>query len=134
MLTEIFYHIAQVAPGDTTVLITGDSGTGKERIASSIHNLSKRKNGPFIKINCASLPSNLIETELFGHEKGAFTGAVERRKGRFELADKGTLFLDEVGEMPLDMQAKLLRVLQEKEIERIGGSTRPYYYCYQQEP
>lgn len=122
LLMEIFDNIAQVAQGDTTVLITGESGTGKERIASSIHNLSKRKNGPFVKINCASLPSNLIETELFGHEKGAFTGAVERRTGRFELADKGTLFLDEIGEMPLNMQAKLLRVLQEKEIERVGGS------------
>lgn len=123
LLMGIFDHIAQVAPGDTTVLITGESGTGKERVASSIHNLSPRKEGPFIKINCASLPSNLIETELFGHEKGAFTGAVERRTGRFELADKGTLFLDEIGEMALDMQVKLLRVLQEKEIERIGGST-----------
>jgi len=123
LLMRIFDHIAQVAPGDTTVLITGESGTGKERIASSIHNLSPRKKGPFIKINCATLPSNLIETELFGHEKGAFTGAIERRTGRFEQANKGTLFLDEIGEMPLDMQVKLLRVLQEKEIERIGGST-----------
>ncbi|MXN90794.1 response regulator [Flavobacterium sp. Sd200] len=121
LLVEIFDHIAQVAPGDTTVLVTGESGTGKERIASSIHNLSGKK-GPLIKVNCASLPSNLIETELFGHEKGAFTGATDRRVGRFELADKGTLFLDEIGEMPLDMQVKLLRVLQEKEIERIGGS------------
>ncbi|MES2484489.1 MAG: sigma 54-interacting transcriptional regulator [Bacteroidota bacterium] len=121
LLMEIFDHIAQVAPGDTTVLITGESGTGKERIASSIHELSGKK-GPLVRINCASLPSSLIETELFGHEKGAFTGATERRTGRFELADKGTLFLDEIGEMPLDMQVKLLRVLQEKEIERIGGS------------
>jgi len=121
LLLEIFDHIAQVAPGDTTVLITGESGTGKERIASSIHNLSNRKKGPFVKVNCASLPYNLIESELFGHEKGAFTGALERRKGRFELADKGTLFLDEIGEMPLEMQAKLLRVLQEREIERVGG-------------
>ena len=123
LLMEIFDHIAQVAPGDTTVLITGESGTGKERIASSIHNLSPRKKSSFVKINCASLPSNLIETELFGHEKGAFTGATDRRTGRFEQADKGTLFLDEIGEMPLDMQVKLLRVLQEREIERVGGST-----------
>lgn len=121
LLMEIFDNIAQVAVGDTTVLITGESGTGKERIASSIHNLSGKK-GPLVKVNCASLPSGLIETELFGHEKGAFTGATDRRAGRFELADKGTLFLDEIGEMPLDMQVKLLRVLQEKEIERVGGN------------
>lgn len=123
LLLEVFDHIAQVAPVDTTILITGESGTGKERIANSIHNLSPRKNKPFVKINCAALPASLIESELFGHEKGAFTGAVDRRAGKFELANEGTLFLDEIGEMPLEMQVKLLRVLQEKEIERVGGNT-----------
>jgi DNA-binding NtrC family response regulator len=121
-LLKIFDHILQVAPADTTVLITGESGTGKERIAHSIKELSNRKNQPFIKINCSALPPSLIESELFGHEKGSFTGAAERRIGKFELADKGTLFLDEIGDMPLEMQAKLLRAIQEKEIERVGGN------------
>lgn len=121
-LLKIFDHILQVAPADTTVLITGESGTGKERIAHSIKELSNRKNQPFIKINCSALPPSLIESELFGHEKGSFTGAAERRIGKFELADKGTLFLDEIGDMPLEMQAKLLRAIQEKEIERLGGN------------
>ena len=123
LLLQLFDHVMQVAPVDTTVLITGESGTGKERIASSIHNLSLRKNEPYIKVNCAALPSNLIESELFGHEKGAFTGAHDQRIGRFEQANKGTLFLDEIGEIPLEMQVKLLRVLQEKELERIGGKS-----------
>ena len=113
--------IAIVAPLDTSVLILGESGTGKERVAKSIHELSKRNKQPLVIVNCASLPANLIESELFGHEKGAFTGAIERRLGKFELADKGTIFLDEIGEMPQELQVKLLRVLQEQEIERVGG-------------
>lgn len=121
LLLTVFDHVTQVAYSETSVLILGESGTGKEKIADSIHNLSPRKGKPFVKINCAALPANLIESELFGHEKGAFTGAIERRIGKFEKADKGTIFLDEVGEMPLEVQVKLLRVLQEKEIERIGA-------------
>jgi len=111
----------QVAPYSTSVLILGESGTGKERIAQAIHTISPRKNMPFIKVNCAAIPETLMESELFGHEKGAFTGAVEKRKGRFEQADGGTIFLDEIGELPLEMQVKLLRVLQEKEVDPIGG-------------
>lgn len=121
MLLNVFDYIVQVAPVNTSVLILGESGTGKERIADFIHKLSPRKDRPLIKINCAALPASLIESELFGHEKGSFTGATEKRIGKFELADRGTLFLDEIGELPLELQAKLLRVLQEKEIERIGG-------------
>ncbi len=123
LLLNVFDSIAQVAPANTSVLILGESGTGKERIAHSIHELSGRKGNPFVKINCAALPSSLIESELFGHEKGAFTGAVDKHIGRFERAHKGTIFLDEIGDMPYELQAKLLRVLQEKEIERIAGST-----------
>ncbi|NUY81497.1 sigma 54-interacting transcriptional regulator [Flavobacterium sp. MAH-1] len=123
VLLSVFDNILQVAAAETTVLILGESGTGKERIASSIHTISPRKSGPFIKVNCSALPANLIETELFGHEKGSFTGASERRIGKFEQAHKGTLFLDEIGEMPIEIQAKLLRAIQEKEIERIGGTT-----------
>jgi len=122
-LGAILDKIRLVAPTDSTVLIQGESGTGKERIASSVHKLSYRRSQPYITLNCAALPSNLIESELFGHEKGAFTGAIERRIGKFEQADKGTIFLDEIGEMPLEVQVKLLRVLQEKEIERLGGSS-----------
>ncbi|KFF06368.1 sigma 54-interacting response regulator [Flavobacterium reichenbachii] len=122
MLLKLFDHIIQVAPADTTVLITGESGTGKESIAHSIQQLSNRKNQPFVKINCSALPPSLIESELFGHEKGSFTGASERRIGKFEQADNGTLFLDEIGDMPLEIQAKLLRAIQEKEIERVGGN------------
>jgi DNA-binding NtrC family response regulator len=121
LLLNVFDFITQVAPSDTSVLILGESGTGKERIADCIHNLSPRKNKPFVKVNCAALPSTLIESELFGHEKGSFTGALDKRIGKFEKADKGTIFLDEIGEMPLDLQVKLLRVLQEKYIERIGS-------------
>jgi DNA-binding NtrC family response regulator len=123
LLLNVFDHITQVAPSDTSVLIMGESGTGKERIADCIHNLSARKGKPFVKVNCAALPSSLIESELFGHEKGSFTGALEKRIGKFELADKGTIFLDEIGEMPVELQVKLLRVLQEREIERIGSKT-----------
>ncbi|MDN3548618.1 sigma 54-interacting transcriptional regulator [Mucilaginibacter aquaedulcis] len=120
-LLAVLDHIAIVAPLTTSVLILGESGTGKERIAKCIHNLSARKNKPLVVVNCASLPANLIESELFGHEKGAFTGAIERRIGKFEQANNGTIFLDEIGEMPPELQVKLLRVLQEQEIERLGG-------------
>jgi nitrogen regulation protein NR(I) len=120
-MAEIFETIKRVAPTTTTVLITGETGTGKELIAHAIHRNSPRKNNPFIKINCAAIPENLMESELFGYEKGAFTGAVTKKQGRFELAHKGTLFLDEVGELPKDMQVKLLRVIQEQQFERVGG-------------
>ncbi|AUD07162.1 hypothetical protein CWM47_04515 [Spirosoma pollinicola] len=122
-LLRVFEQVNQVAYTDTTVLILGESGTGKELIARAIHNLSPRSGKILVKINCAALPATLIESELFGHEKGAFTGAFEKRIGKFELAQEGTIFLDEIGELPLELQAKLLRVLQEKEIERIGGKT-----------
>ncbi|MBE0571782.1 MAG: sigma 54-interacting transcriptional regulator [Ignavibacteriaceae bacterium] len=121
-LKYILYKIQQVAPTDATVLIQGETGTGKELVARAIHNESKRKNKPFVKVNCASIPENLIESELFGHEKGAFTGAIEKRIGRFELADGGTIFLDEIGELPINVQSKLLHVLQQGEFERIGSS------------
>ncbi|GAO41758.1 sigma 54-interacting transcriptional regulator [Flavihumibacter petaseus] len=120
-LLSVMDLVAQIAKQNTSVLLLGESGTGKERIADCIHNSSSRKGKPFVKINCAALPATLIESELFGHEKGAFTGAHEKRIGKFEKADGGTIFLDEIGEMPLELQVKLLRVLQEKEIERIGG-------------
>lgn len=119
---NVLGQIAQVADSNATVLIQGETGTGKELLARAIYSLSDREDRPFIKVNCAALPENLIESELFGHEKGAFTGAVQQKKGRFELADKGTIFLDEIGELPLDLQAKLLRVLQEGEFERLGGT------------
>lgn len=114
--------IGQVAPYNTTVLILGESGTGKERVARSVHANSRRRTGAFVPVNCGAIPSELMESELFGHEKGAFTGALSTRKGRFELAEGGTLFLDEIGDMSLDMQVKLLRVLQERSFERVGGS------------
>jgi len=122
LLLNVFDNIMQVAPANTSVLILGESGTGKERIAHKIHELSGRKEGPFVKINCAALPPSLIESELFGHEKGAFTGALNKHIGKFERAHKGTIFLDEIGDMSYELQAKLLRVLQEKEIERIAGN------------
>ncbi|MFN4314370.1 MAG: sigma-54-dependent transcriptional regulator [Chitinophagaceae bacterium] len=118
---QLLDEIRVVAPSDTSVLLLGESGTGKELIASAIHQLSTRAGKPFIKVNCAALPVTLIESELFGHERGSFTGALEKRIGRFEMANGGSIFLDEVGEMPIETQVKLLRVLQEREIDRIGG-------------
>jgi len=123
-LRSLLQKVRQVAGVETTVLLTGETGTGKELIARALHEGSARKDRPLIKINCGAIPQGVVESELFGHEKGAFTGAVQKRIGRFELADKGTLFMDEVGELPLDTQVKLLRVLQEQEFERVG-STRP---------
>jgi len=120
----IFSQILKVAPTDATVLITGESGTGKELVAQSIYQHSLRKDGPFIKLNCVAIPEGLLESELFGHEKGSFTGATAQKRGKFELAHGGTILLDEIGDMPLATQAKLLRVLQEKEFERVGG-TKP---------
>jgi Nif-specific regulatory protein len=121
-LQEVLRRVAQVAPTDATVLIQGETGTGKELIARAIHQRSRYRDRPLVKVNCATLPAGLVESELFGHEKGAFTGAVARKIGRFELADGGTIFLDEIGELPLEVQAKLLRVLQEGEFERVGGA------------
>jgi len=120
---KILHQVEQVANSDATVLITGESGTGKELLARAVHQLSHRKDRPLIKINCTTLPANLIESELFGHEKGAFTGALDKKIGRFEMADKGTIFLDEIGELPLELQPKLLRVLQEGEFERLGSNS-----------
>ncbi|MFZ0295055.1 MAG: sigma 54-interacting transcriptional regulator [Candidatus Sulfotelmatobacter sp.] len=121
-LKDVMEKVAKVAPSDATVLLLGETGTGKELVARAIHRLSKRKDNTFIKLNCAAIPSGLLESELFGHEKGAFTGAVAKKLGRLELADKGTLFLDEIGEVSLDLQPKLLRVLQDQEFERLGGT------------
>ncbi|MCF8010430.1 MAG: sigma-54 dependent transcriptional regulator [Clostridiales bacterium] len=121
-MQEVKQLINQVAHSNANILISGESGTGKEVAAITIHQNSSRKDGPFVPINCAALPEQLMESELFGHEKGAFTGAVSRKLGRFEIANKGTIFLDEIAEMPLNMQAKLLRVLQEKAFERVGGT------------
>lgn len=120
-MQEVFQKIAKVAATDATVLLRGESGTGKELIARAVHFQSKRQAYAMVEINCASIPENLLESELFGHEKGAFTGAYKMKKGKFEIADKGTLFLDEIGELPLSLQAKLLRVLQEKRFNRVGG-------------
>jgi formate hydrogenlyase transcriptional activator len=120
-LESVLEQVEQVAPTNSTVLIQGETGTGKELIARPLHNLSSRCGRPFIKLNCAAIPFDLLESELFGHEKGAFTGAIAQKIGRFELADKGTLFLDEVGDIPLALQPKLLRVLQEQEFERLGS-------------
>jgi transcriptional regulator with GAF, ATPase, and Fis domain len=120
-LRSVFNRIIKVAPTDATVLITGETGTGKELLANSIHRHSTRHQAPFIAINCAAIPANLLESELFGYEKGAFTGASSRKPGKFELADGGTLFLDEIGDMPLEIQAKVLRALEERCIERLGG-------------
>ena len=120
-MREVFQMISQVCQSNATVLIRGESGTGKELVANSVHYNSQRAKGPFIKVNCAAIPTNLIESELFGHEKGSFTGAIRQKLGKFELAHKGTIFLDEIGSIGLDVQANLLRVLQEKEFERVGG-------------
>ncbi|MBA2879837.1 Nif-specific regulatory protein [Desulfosalsimonas propionicica] len=121
-MREVYQMISQVARSNATVLIRGESGTGKELVANAIHYNSSRSSHPFVKVNCAALPANLIESELFGHEKGAFTGAIQQKAGKFELAHKGTLFLDEIGSITGEVQAKLLRVLQEREIERVGGN------------
>jgi len=121
-LTRVLEAVRRAAPTRARVLITGESGVGKELVARAIHHSSKRADGPFVKLNCAAIPQTLVESELFGHERGAFTGADRRRLGRFERADRGTLFLDEIGEMPLEVQARLLRVLQEGELERVGGT------------
>ncbi len=121
-MRHVLDMVHRAAPSRSTVLVTGESGTGKELVAKAIHNQSPRKDGPFISVNCMALNPGVLESELFGHEKGSFTGAVSRRRGRFELADKGTLFLDEIGELSHDMQVKLLRVLQERRFERVGGT------------
>lgn len=120
-MAKVFEVISKVAPSEATVLITGESGTGKELVARSIHTRSSRKDGPFIAVNCAAIPRDLLESELFGHVKGAFTGATKDKAGKFELADSGTIFLDEIGELPLELQPKLLRVIQERAVEPVGG-------------
>src|SRR6202051_4786271 len=121
-LRRVLEMVRVVAPTDATVLINGETGTGKELIAEAIHQCSDRSNGPFVKVNCAAIPAGLLESELFGHERGAYTGAVTRSVGRFERAHRGTLFLDEIGDLPLELQPKLLRVMQERQFERLGGS------------
>ena len=121
-LADVFKMLAKVAPTDSTVLVTGESGTGKELLVRALHDNSRRADKPFVPINCGAIPKELLESELFGHEKGAFTNALRSRAGRFELADGGTIFLDEIGEMDLSLQVKILRVLQEREFERVGGN------------
>jgi len=122
-LRKVFEQVAIVAPADATVLLHGETGTGKELVARAIHNLSCRRDRPYMRMNCAAIPSGLLESELFGHERGAFTGALMQRKGRFELADRGTLFLDEIGDISMELQPKLLRAIQEQEFERLGSAT-----------
>ena len=122
-LRKVLEQVAIVAPTDSTVLLHGETGTGKELVARAIHNLSARRERTFVRVNCAAIPSGLLESELFGHEKGAFTGALMQRKGRFELSDRGTLFLDEIGDISLELQPKLLRAVQEQEFERLGSAT-----------
>jgi len=122
-LRKVLDHVAIVAPTDSTVLLHGETGTGKELVARAIHNLSSRRDRPYVRMNCAAIPSGLLESELFGHERGAFTGALMQRKGRFELADRGTLFLDEIGDISLELQPKLLRAVQEQEFERLGSAS-----------
>src|SRR5690242_3259135 len=121
-LQRVFRLVDRVAMTDAAILIQGETGTGKELIAGLIHRLSARRNGPFVKFNCTAIPAGLLDSELFGHERGAFTGAIARRIGRFELAHEGTLVLDEIGDMPPELQPKLLRVLEEQDFERIGGT------------
>src|SRR6202142_3762663 len=121
-LRRVLRMVRIVAPTNATVLINGETGTGKELIAEAIHQCSDRSNGPFVKVNCAAIPAGLLESELFGHERGAYTGAFTRSIGRFERANKGTLFLDEIGDLPLELQPKILRVLQERQFERLGGT------------
>jgi formate hydrogenlyase transcriptional activator len=121
-LRKVLEHVAIVAPTDSTVLLHGETGTGKELVARAIHNLTSRRDRPYVRMNCAAIPSGLLESELFGHERGAFTGALMQRKGRFELADRGTLFLDEIGDISLELQPKLLRAVQEQEFERLGSA------------
>src|SRR6266851_5611096 len=121
-LRRVLGIVRVVAPTDATVLINGETGTGKELIAEAIHRCSNRSNGPFVKVNCAAIPAGLLESELFGHERGAYTGAFARSIGRFERANRGTLFLDEIGDLPLELQPKLLRVMQEGQFERLGGA------------
>src|SRR5437867_7835953 len=121
-MMPVFRAIAQVAPSTATVLVVGESGTGKELVARAVHLQGPRSSAPFVAVNCAAIPENLLESELFGHEKGSFTGAVARKIGRFERANSGTLFLDEIGDMSLSLQSKILRAVQEREIERVGGA------------
>ena len=128
-MKRVLKEVETVGPTDSTVLILGETGTGKELIARAVHNLSGRHERTFVKMNCAAIPTGLIESELFGHERGAFTGAIAQKIGRFELAHQGTLFLDEIGDIPLELQSKLLRVLQEQEFERLGVIAQSAWTC-----